>query len=169
MFRIWFERGLPPIYDYLLQGVAVAVGPDRLHPDADLIAKAGAQAVIASSRVQYNADFFDRIPTMCVISRTGIGYDNIVVHEATERGVAICITPDAPTISTAEFAITLMLAVMRHVKATEKLLDQEERRDFFSEYQGMEVNGLTLGLIGVGRIGTRVAKMAQGMGMHVVA
>src|SRR5581483_11111105 len=141
---------LPPSYVHLLDGVAVAVGPDRLTPDPALIAAAGAQAVIASSRVRYDGAFFDRVPTLCVVSRTGIGYDNIVVADATARGVAICVTPDAPTISTTEFAITLMLSVLRCVKQSEKMLRGEEKRDFFTEYAGLEAHGLTLGLIGVG-------------------
>lgn len=169
MFRIWFERGLPSSYAHLIEGEAVAVGPDRLNPDVDLIAQAGTQAIIASSRVQYNGAFFDRAQRVCVVSRTGIGYDNIAVDEATERGVAICVTPDAPTISTAEFAITLMLSVLRRVKPTEKWLREQERRDFFTEYTGSEAHGLTLGLIGVGRIGSRVARVARALEMHVIA
>lgn len=169
MFRIWFERGLPPIYAHLIQDQAVAVGPGRLNPDVDLIAQAGAQAVIASSRVRYDGGFFDRAAHVCVVSRTGIGYDNISVDQATERGVAICVTPDAPTISTAEFAITLMLTVLRHVKSAEKMLRGTERRDFFSEYVGLEAHGLTLALIGVGRIGSRVAQVARALGMRVLA
>ncbi|HZQ06142.1 MAG TPA: hydroxyacid dehydrogenase [Anaerolineae bacterium] len=169
MYRIWFERGLPAMYASLLDGVAIAVGPDRLTPDPALIAAAGTQGVIASSRVRYDGAFFDRVPTVCVVSRTGIGYDNISVADATERGVAICVTPDAPTISTAEFAITLMLAVLRHLKPSENMLRGEERRDFFTEYNGLESYGLTLGLIGVGRIGSRVAKIANALGMRVLA
>lgn len=169
MFRIWFERGLPSMYAHLIQGEAVAVGPERLNPDVNLIAEAGAHAVVASSRVRYDGAFFDRATQVCVVSRTGIGYDNIAVEEATARGVAICVTPDAPTISTAEFAITLMLTVLRHVKPTEKMLRGKERRDFFSEYAGLEAYGLTLALIGVGRIGSRVAMMARVIGMRVLA
>ncbi len=169
MFRLWFERGLPPIYAHLVEGAAVPVGPDRLNPNVDLIAAAGAQGVIASSRVQYNGDFFDRAPHVCVVSRTGIGYDNISVPDATDRGVAICVTPDAPTISTAEFAVTLMLTVLRHVKQSEKMLRGKERRDFFSEYQGLESYGMTLALLGVGRIGSRVARVARALDMRVIA
>lgn len=157
------------MYAHLIQGEAEAVGPERLNPDVNLIAQAGAEAIIASSRVQYNGAFFDRAPNVCVVSRTGVGYDNIAVDEATARGVAICVTPDAPTISTAEFAVTLMLTVLRQVKPAEKMLRGQERRDFFTEYQGLEAHGLTLGLIGVGRIGSRVAKVANALEMRVVA
>jgi D-3-phosphoglycerate dehydrogenase len=79
------------------------------------------------------------------------------------------VTPDAPTISTAEFAVTLMLTVLRHVKQSEKMLRGVERRDFFSEYQGLESYGLTLGLVGVGRIGSRVARVARALDMRVIA
>lgn len=157
------------MYAHLIEGAAVAVGPERLNPDVDLIAKAGTEAIIASSRVQYNGDFFDRAPNVCVVSRTGIGYDNIAVDDATARGIAVCVTPDAPTISTAEFAVTLMLTVLRRVKPAEKMLHSTEARDYFTEYAGLEAHGLTLGLVGVGRIGSRVAKIANALEMRIVA
>ena len=75
----------------------------------------GAQAVIASSRIRYDGAFMDRFPTIRVVSRTGIGLDNVSITDATARGVAVCYAPDAPTISTAEHTVALLLAAAKHL------------------------------------------------------
>lgn len=167
--RIWFERALSPAHARLLEGIAVVLGPASATPETPLIALPGAQAIIASARIRYNGAFMDQVPTLRVISRTGIGIDNISVPDATTRGIAVCNTPDGPTISTAEHAITLMLTVAKQVKRIERALQRGGQTDYFSIYQGLEVYGLRLGLIGIGRIGGRVAKIALALGMSVVA
>jgi D-3-phosphoglycerate dehydrogenase len=108
----------------------------------------------------------DQAPHLCVISRTGIGYDNVDVAAATVRNIVACNAPDAPTRSTAEMAITLIMAVARQLKWLERRLLAGEG---FAGYQAWEVEGLQLGLVGLGRIGSQVAKMAQGLGLHVMA
>lgn len=169
LYRIWFERPLPPEYAPLLEGIAVAVMPASATPDTTVIALPGAHAIIASSRLRYDGALMDRVPTLRVIARTGMGVDNISMHEATLRGIAVCNVPGGPTISTAEHAITLMLAVAKHLKRSERMLQRRGRTDFFNEYRGLEVYGLRLGLIGLGRIGSRVAEMATALSMVVAA
>lgn len=169
MYRIWFERQLPPQFAQLLDNVAVVAGEGTATPESPLTNLPGAQAVIASSRIRYDGAFMDQFPSVRVISRTGIGLDNVSVPDATARRVAICYAPDSPTISTVEHAVTLMLAVCKHVKRCERDLKAPVRKDFFNDYQGMEVNGRCLGLMGLGRIGSRVAKIAMALGMQVVA
>ena len=153
MYKVWLERPLPPEYQYLFDGVA------------EVAELAEAEAVIAGAW-QFTAEFMDKAPHLCVISRTGIGYDNVDVAAATARGIVACNAPDAPTRSTAEMAVTLMLAVARQLKWLERRLQAE---DGFSNYQAWEMEGRQLGLVGVGRIGSQVAKMAQGLGMQVAA
>lgn len=169
MFRIWFERALPPQYAPLLDGVAVALGPASATPDTPLIALPDAQAIIASARIRYDGALMDQAPGLRVISRTGIGVDNISIPDATARRIAVCNAPDGPTISAAEHAVTLMLAVAKQVKRIEGLLRRGGTRDYFNEYQGLEVHGLRLGLIGVGRIGGHVARIGRALGMTVMA
>jgi len=167
LYRIWCERPMPSVYQPLLDGFADAVAPESLDSIADSLA--GAHAVIAGAGIRYDGAFMDKLPTLKVISRTGIGVDNIVIADATARGIAICNTPDAPTVSTAELTITLMLAAAKQLKRFEYGLIHGERRNFFVEYRGVELDGLRLGLVGLGRIGGRVAKVAQALGMTVAA
>jgi D-3-phosphoglycerate dehydrogenase len=151
---------MPPAYAPLLNGIAIAVGPEES-------ALSGAHAIIAGAHIRYDGAFMDRIPTLRVIARTGIGVDNISLPDATTRGIAICNTPDAPTTSTAEFTIALLLAATKHLKKIEYARLNGQTRNFFSEYEGVELFGLRLGLVGLGRIGARVAKVALALGMIV--
>jgi D-3-phosphoglycerate dehydrogenase len=169
MYRIWCERELPPQCAHLLDGVAIAVSRAGAAPESALSTVAGAQAVIASARVQYDGAFMDQFPTVRVISRTGIGLDNVSIPDATARRVAVCYTPDAPTISTSEHTVALLLAAAKHLKRSDRELRRGGKADFFTDYQGIEVYGLQLGLVGLGRIGRRVAKIAMALGMAVKA
>ncbi len=166
-FRMWFERDPPPIYAQLLEGSALIVGSgvSEAHARGSI---AGAEAIIASSRVRYDGPLMDIAPRLRVISRTGIGLDNVAVEEATARGIAVCSVPDGPTISTAEHAIALMLAVAKELpRATTAL--REGQGDFFNAYAGVELDGLCCGLVGLGKIGRRVARFATALGMEAVA
>lgn len=169
MFRIWVERAIPPSVVPLFEASAEVLGPSIATPDDPLSALPGAQAIIAGARIRYDGAFMDRVPTLRVISRTGIGVDNVVIPDATARGIAVCNTPDAPTVSTAEHTVTLMLSVAKQVKRMERALRTQQNTDFFSMYEGLEVHGLQLGLVGIGRIGGRVAVIAQTLGMRVTA
>jgi D-3-phosphoglycerate dehydrogenase len=169
MYRIWFERSLPLDYRHLLNGEAIPVGPASATPDDPFQALADAHAIIASSRIRYDGGIMDLAPSLRVISRTGIGIDNVSLSDASERGIAVCYTPLAPSISAAEHAITLLLAVAKRLKVTESSLQRGEKSDYFTDYDGLEVYGLTLGLIGLGQIGGRVARVALALGMRVIA
>ncbi len=167
MFRIWFEREAPDYVWDMIDGRAEPLGPGTATPH-DLLENVGpAEAVIASSLIAYDGSAMDRAPRLRVIARTGIGYDKIDVDAATERGVAVCNTPDAPTISTAEHTVALLLAVAKRIPNSQAAL-REGGRDFFATHEGLELAGRRLGLVGMGRIGGAVARMATGLGMTVV-
>ena len=107
--------------------------------------------------------------TLKVIARHGIGVDNVDLRAATERGILVVNTPDAPTESTAEHAVALLLALAKQVVAG----DMNLRGTYnvpHSQLQGTEVRGRTLGVVGFGRIGRRVAEICkQGLQMQVIA
>ena len=166
MFLLWFERGVPPAMEGELEGGAAAVGPGAGPDPLDTIAKA--DGVIASSVLRYDAAIFDRAPRLKVIARTGIGTELIDIPEATRRGIAVCNAPDGPTISTAEHTIALMLAVAKRLKAAEGRLRRGEG-NYFVAHDGLELDGRTLGLVGFGRIGRRVAVLGAALGMEVLA
>jgi D-3-phosphoglycerate dehydrogenase len=168
MFRIWFERDMPDHVAATIVGQAIPIGPGTATP-ADLLSSVReADAIIASSLITYDGAAMDRAPYVRVIARTGIGVDKIDLGAATERGIAVCNTPDAPTVSTAEHTIALLLCVAKQVAGAQAAL-RNGGRDFFGSHEGREVAGKVLGLVGVGRIGTNVARIARGLSMPVIA
>ncbi|MEX2446338.1 MAG: phosphoglycerate dehydrogenase, partial [Dehalococcoidia bacterium] len=104
---------------------------------------------------------------LAIIARAGVGVDNVDVDAATERGVVVVNAPFANTLSTAEHAFGLMLALARHIPQGHASL-QAGRWDR-SKYNGLELYGKTLGVVGLGRIGTEVARRARAFEMRVLA
>ena len=164
---VWFEREILPDLRTDVAARASILGPANVTPDDPYRELATALGVVASQHV-YNAPLMDRAPGLKVISRTGIDYEKVDVSAATERGIAVCIAPDAPTISTAEHAVTLMMMVAKNVKRSETEL-RGGGADFYSRHNGIELQGLTIGLVGYGRIARHVAGIAVALGMKVVA
>ena len=122
--------------------------------------------MIVRSGAKVTADVLAAAPKLRGIARAGVGVDNIDVVEATSRGVLVMNTPDANTISTAELAITLMMALSRKISPANASLKagQWDRKPF----QGTQLAGKTLGVIGLGRIGQAVAERAMAMEMRVI-
>jgi D-3-phosphoglycerate dehydrogenase len=105
-------------------------------------------------------------PRLRVIGRHGAGVDNVDVDAATGAGIMVTYTPGANTASVAQLTIGLLLAVTRNIiPAHLSMAEGAWKRD---RYRGLELSGLTLGVIGVGRIGRAVAKIAAAMDMQVV-
>jgi D-3-phosphoglycerate dehydrogenase len=165
--KVWFERQvLPDLVDDVAARV-IMLGPADAVPDQPYADLDEAEGIIASVR-RYDGAFMDRAPSLRIISRTGIGYDKVDVEAATERGVAVCNTPDGPTISTAEHTITLMLMVAKNIKQAEAAL-RNGQRDLYANHVSLELDRQVLGLVGFGRIARHVATIATGMGMRILA
>ncbi len=128
---------------------------------------AGVDAVVVRSATRITRDALRLADRLKVIGRAGVGVDNIDVSAATERGVAVLNAPAGNTISAAELAFALILALVRKVPAADRSMKAGEwdRKSF----QGTELYGKTLGLVGAGRIGGEVAKRARAFGTRVVA
>ena len=169
MYTIWFERPLPPAHSHLLQGVARVAGPATATPGDPFSDLPRAEAIIAAGSLSYDAVVMDRAPELRAICRAGIGYDNVDVQAASDRGVVVCNTPDAPTVSTAEHAVALLLAVAKQINRLDQKLRRGSGSDYFDQNDGLELCGLRLGLVGLGRIGSRVARVAASLGMEVWA
>ena len=136
-------------------------------PNEPLQGIAEANAIIAGGFI-YDAAVMDSAPNLKVIARKGIGVDTVDIAAATERGIAVVNTPDAPSVPTAEQTMMLLLAVAKHLKQSELRLRAGET-DFHARHNAVELSGKTLGLAGFGRIARLVAKMAQGFDMTVLA
>src|SRR6266480_1044240 len=115
---------------------------------ADRLAEAGLQLLAATP---VTADLRTRAPHLRVIARAGTGVDNIDVHAATRRGVAVMNAPGANTVSAAEHAMSLLLSLVRQIPwAAEAMRRGEWDR---KRFEGTELRGKTIGVVGLGRIG----------------
>ncbi len=143
----------------------------RLQPVADVVVGgdvkqlANVAAVVISSLVDANGDFMDAVgPSLQVIARPGIGIDNVDVPAATARGILVIHTPDAPSESTAEHAVALLMAVAKRVVTGARQLQGQPLPR--SALLGSELRDRTVGVVGFGRIGRRVAEMC-GLGIRM--
>ncbi|PYT54840.1 MAG: phosphoglycerate dehydrogenase, partial [Acidobacteria bacterium] len=114
-----------------------------------------ADALIVRSATKVTAELLDKAAKLRAVGRAGVGVDNIDLEAATKRGVLVMSTPGGNAISVAEHTLALLLALARQVPRLDKAI--HEGRWEKSSAAGTEVRGKTLGLIGLGRIGTEVA------------
>ena len=123
--------------------------------------------LVVRSETKVTADLMDSTTTLRVIGRAGVGVDNIDVPAATERGIVVMNAPDGNTITTAEHTIALLIALARRVPQANSSLKSGrwDRKSFI----GVELQGKTLGVVGLGRIGRTVAARARAFGMNIVA
>ena len=137
---------------------------------AELVAWAnGADALLVSASSRVDAAMLDQLPTLKVIANIGVGYNNIDVAAATARGIAVSNTPDVLTETTADLAWALMFAAARRITESERWLrDGQWKSMALDGWLGVDIQGSTLGIIGMGRIGSAVARRAMGFGMRVL-
>src|SRR5215204_5386592 len=125
------------------------------------------EGLIVRSETKVTADLLDSAGSLRVIGRAGVGVDNIDVTAATMRGMVVMNAPDGNTITTAEHTIALLISLARSIPQANSSLKSGrwERKKFI----GVELQGKTLGIVGLGRIGRVVASRARAMGMVIVA
>jgi D-3-phosphoglycerate dehydrogenase len=105
-----------------------------------------------------------QLPRLKAISRCGTGLDNVDVEAAKKRGIAVRTTPDAPTQAVAELAIALVLSMLRQIN----FMDKQVRSGAWSKEMGRLLSGKTVGIIGLGRIGRRVAELLRPFGVKIL-
>ncbi len=127
----------------------------------------GIRAIIVRGQVQVDRSLIDRCPNLQVIVRNGVGVNNIDVEYATERGIQVLNVPGVNAATVAEHTLGLMLLIVRGMYRLIREV-KADNYDYRQEYSGRELRGLTLGLIGKGDIGSRVAASAGAMGMTTV-
>jgi D-3-phosphoglycerate dehydrogenase len=125
------------------------------------------EALVVRSQTQVSAKVIQAGEKLQVIARAGVSVDNIDIEEATRHGIAVVHAPTGNTISAAEHTIALMLSLARHIpQASATLKSGIWRR---SEFMGIEVRNKTLGIIGLGNVGSEVASRARGLEMKLIA
>jgi D-3-phosphoglycerate dehydrogenase len=148
------------------EGVEVVDAPG-LAPGDLLERVVEADALVIRSGTKVTADVIAAGKRLSVIGRAGIGIDNVDVGAATARGIVVMNTPGGNTITTAEHAVALMIALARHIpQATASMKSGKWDKKSFV---GMELYNRILGVIGLGNIGRIVAQKAKGLGMKVIA
>jgi D-3-phosphoglycerate dehydrogenase / 2-oxoglutarate reductase len=127
---------------------------------------ADADALIVRSATKVTPELLDKAPRLRVVGRAGVGVDNIDLDECTTRGVLVMSTPGGNAVSVAEHTFALLLALARQVPRLDKAMHEGKWEK--SSAAGTEVRGKTLGLIGLGRIGSEVALRADAFDMRVL-
>src|SRR6266850_6439206 len=145
----------------------VVVLPKRLAEAELLPLVKDAVAMVVRSETKVTRKLIEAAPLLRVVGRAGVGVDNVDVEAATQRGIVVMNTPSGNTISTAELAFSILMALARKIpQAHASMKAGEWNRKAF---QGTELYNKTLGILGMGRIGSEVAKRAQAFGMTVLA
>jgi len=123
--------------------------------------------IIVRSGTAVDRELIQKAQLLRVIGRAGVGVDNVDVNAATERGVLVMNSPGGSTTTTAEHTIAMLFALARNIPQAYKTLRNHQWEK--TKFKGIELSGKTLAVIGLGRIGSEVARKCQAMGMNVIA
>ena len=154
--------------DELTSGSALDVLVKTGLSEADLLERVrDVSAIVVRSQTKINATVLQAATRLKVVGRAGVGVDNVDVEAATRRGVIVMNTPGGNTVSTAEHAFSLLVSVARKIPQAHSNLQAGgwDRKKF----EGTELYGKTLGIIGMGRIGSELSRRAIAFGMRVLA
>ena len=136
--------------------------------EKDLLGTVGEySAIVVRSKTKITASVIDAAKKLKVVGRAGVGVDNVDVEAATRRGVIVMNTPGGNTVSTAEHAFSLLVSIARNIPQAHSSVKAGhwDRKS----YEGVELYGKTIGIIGMGRIGTEIARRAIAFGLRPIA
>lgn len=162
------ERGLGAIRKRFDTEVWGDYAPPPKSVIIEKAAKVDALVTLLSDKI--NAEVFDAATSLKIVSQFAVGFDNIDVKEATRRGIYVTNTPGVLTETTADFAWTLLMAAARRVVEADMYVRTGKWKVGWhpTMLQGRDVYGATLGIVGLGRIGSSIAKRAKGFEMKVL-
>lgn len=156
------DRGVEALRQEFEVDVLLGLSPD------ELVQKIGEyDGLIIRSATRVTAEVIEAADNLKAIGRAGIGVDNIDIEAATQRGILVANAPESNTVAAAEHTLGLMLAAARYIPAADSSLRNGEWKR--SSFKGVEVAEKTLGLVGLGHVGSIVARGALGMRMRVLA
>jgi glyoxylate reductase len=166
--RVIRDKGLDLVKDFC----EAEIWPEELPPSREVLLEKvrGVEGILCLLTDKIDAGVLDAAGRQLkVISNHAVGYDNVVVADATARGIPVGNTPGILTDATADFAFTLLMAAARRLTEAERYLRAGQWVTWGpSTLLGMDMVGKTLGLVGFGRIGRAVAKRASGFDMQVI-
>jgi D-3-phosphoglycerate dehydrogenase len=171
--KLLANDGIDDIGKSMLEEAGYLVDTQRI-PQAELDSRLPAYAgIIVRSATEVRRDLIDKCPDLRVIARGGVGLDNIDVDYARSKGIAVINTPSASSESVAELVFAHVLSVARFLQQANRAMPTKGATDFaklkkaYSE--GVELKGRTMGIIGFGRIGQALGRIARGFGMQIIA
>lgn len=145
--------------------------PDRLSKHGEVTGElshlAEAEIILVRSKTRVTAEFIARAPKLKLILRGGVGLDNIDVDHAREKGITVLNTAEASTTAVAELAFAMMIAMPNHLTVADRSI--REGKWLKKELTRTELQGKTLGILGMGRIGTALAIRARAFRMRILA
>ena len=173
MIRILANDGIDPIGKQMLEDAGFEVDTNNI-PQDELPEKLKAyDAITVRSATKVRKALIDAVPNLKLIGRGGVGVDNIDVEYAKEKGIGVYNTPASSSLSVAELVFAQLFGGVRFLADSNRKMPVEgatKFNDLKKAYaKGVELRGKTLGIVGFGRIGREVAKIAIGVGMDVLA
>lgn len=166
MYKVLITDKINEVAGKLLDGVAQVEYKETLPEDqlAEIIGEY--DAIMIRSQTKLTPKILGRAKKLKIAGRAGVGVDNIDVEEATQRGIIVVNSPEGNTTAAAEHTVAMMLSMTRHIPKAD--LSVKSGKWERSKFTGCEVFNKTLGIIGLGKIGVRVAKAALALGMKVI-
>jgi glyoxylate reductase len=157
---------LAPLHEQF--DVELYTGSNPLTPEALRASLADKDAVVAVLVNRYDKETFAAAPRLRIVANVAVGYDNIDVPAARERGIVVTNTPDVLTGATADLALALILDITRRVTESDRLVRAGKWTGWSLDFMlGTEIRGKQLGIVGSGRIGRAVGDRADALGMRV--
>lgn len=170
-FNVWVTRRIPqPGLDILNDAANVEVWEDELPPSRELVLEKlpTLDGILSLLTDKMDPVAMDRASKLKVIANYAVGFDNVDIAAATERGIMVTNTPGVLTETTADLAFTLLMATARNIVAGDKYTRAGKWKTWGPMlFLGQDIHHAKLGLIGLGRIGSEMAKRARGFDMEV--
>ncbi len=149
--------------------VIVNEGEGYMSRSALLEAVHDVDGIVSLLNERIDADLMDAAPQLKVVANYAVGYNNIDVPAANERGIMVTNTPDVVTDATADLAWTLLMAIARELVVVDRFMRSGRWKEWHPEdFIAADITGTTLGIVGLGRIGRAVARRASGFDMRVL-
>ena len=173
--KILANDGIDPQGKSLLEKAGLSVITEKVAQEnlAKAINENGYEGLTVRSATKVRKDVIDACPNLKLIGRGGVGMDNIDVEYARSKGIAVVNTPAASSLSVAELVFGHLFSLVRSLQDSNRLMPAKGVSEFDTlkkKYAGgIELSGKTIGILGIGRIGEAVARIAYGVGMKVIA
>lgn len=155
------EKGIESLREVGEVDVKTDISPEELLQDIE-----NYNAIVVRSRTKLTREVIEAAINLKIIARAGVGVDNIDMEAATEKGIMVVNAPESTSITVAEHALGIMLSCARKLHIADKSVKSNKWEK--SKFMGVELNGKTLGVIGMGRIGSQVVSRCKAFGMDVI-